>query len=121
MCLKSPRERVEIVDRRFLVLVHSCTGCAIDSCSFSRGVFCIFICRLSSFLHQVREVRRLGMYGLTTGELNRFSSALLTDARQLAAQGNRISNGEFRYCLVSAFLPSPRLFEHLHVVHPFLD
>lgn len=42
----------------------------------------------------VREVRRLGMYGLTPGELNRFSSALLTDARQLAAQGNRISNGE---------------------------
>ena len=34
------------------------------------------------------------MYGLTPGELNRFSSALLTDARQLAAQGNRISNGK---------------------------
>ncbi|CAM9843317.1 unnamed protein product [Pylaiella littoralis] len=42
----------------------------------------------------VREVRRLGMFGLTSGELNRFSSALLTDARQLAAQGNKISNGE---------------------------
>ncbi|CAN0318659.1 unnamed protein product, partial [Ectocarpus fasciculatus] len=40
----------------------------------------------------VREVRRLGMFGLTSGELKRFSSALLTDARQLAAQGNRISN-----------------------------
>lgn len=42
----------------------------------------------------VREVRRLGMFGLTDGELNRFSSALLTDARQLAAQGNNINNGE---------------------------
>lgn len=42
----------------------------------------------------VREVRRLGMFGLTSGELKRFSSALLTDARQLAAQGNRISNSE---------------------------
>ncbi|CAM9586417.1 unnamed protein product [Ectocarpus sp. 12 AP-2014] len=42
----------------------------------------------------VREVRRLGMFGLTSGELTRFSSALLTDARQLAAQGNRISNSE---------------------------
>lgn len=43
----------------------------------------------------VREVRRLGMFGLTSGELGRFSSALLTDARQLAAQGNKISNSEF--------------------------
>eukprot|EP00903_Cladosiphon_okamuranus_P006624 g6470.t1 len=42
----------------------------------------------------VREVRRLGMFGLTQRELERFSSALLTDARQLAAQGNKISNGE---------------------------
>ena len=41
----------------------------------------------------VREVRRLGMFGLTQRELERFSSALLTDARQLAAQGNKISNG----------------------------
>lgn len=37
----------------------------------------------------VREIRRLGMYGLTAGELARFSSALLTDAQQLAAQGDR--------------------------------
>lgn len=41
----------------------------------------------------VREVRRLGMFGLTQRELERFSSAMLTDARQLAAQGNKISNG----------------------------
>ncbi|CAM9381441.1 unnamed protein product, partial [Discosporangium mesarthrocarpum] len=42
----------------------------------------------------VREIRRLGMYGLSEGELTRFSSALLTDARQLASQGNRLSNAE---------------------------
>jgi hypothetical protein len=29
------------------------------------------------------------MFGLTQGELARFSSALLTDAQQLAAQGDR--------------------------------
>lgn len=42
----------------------------------------------------VREIRRLGMYGLTHGELMRFSSALLTDAQQLAAQGDRIGNAD---------------------------
>ncbi|CAM9642158.1 unnamed protein product [Chrysoparadoxa australica] len=42
----------------------------------------------------VREVRRLGMFGLTQGELDRFSSALLTDTQQLAAQGDRISNSD---------------------------
>ncbi|CAM9324505.1 unnamed protein product, partial [Phaeothamnion confervicola] len=42
----------------------------------------------------VREIRRLGLYGLTQGEVDRFSSALLTDAQQLAAQGDRISNSD---------------------------
>lgn len=60
----------------------------------------------------VREVRRLGMFGLTSGELNRFSSALLTDARQLAAQGNKISNGE-RYPVFFFFFAYFRFFVSL--------
>mmetsp|Transcript_27617 Transcript_27617/g.35886 ORF Transcript_27617/g.35886 Transcript_27617/m.35886 type:complete len:1126 (-) Transcript_27617:270-3647(-) len=41
-----------------------------------------------------KEIRRLGLYGLTQQELNRYATALLTDTQQLAAQGDRISNGD---------------------------
>jgi len=40
------------------------------------------------------EVRKLGVYGVTPGEVERYTSALMTDAEQLAAQGDRISNGD---------------------------
>jgi len=40
------------------------------------------------------EVRKLGVHGVTAGEMERYASALLTDAEQLAAQGDRISNGD---------------------------
>jgi hypothetical protein len=39
------------------------------------------------------------MFGLTQGELARFSSALLTDAQQLAAQGDRsVHTTSFSQC-----------------------
>jgi len=41
-----------------------------------------------------REIRRLGLFGLTAQELERYATALLTDTQQLAAQGDRISNGD---------------------------
>ena len=40
------------------------------------------------------EIRKLGVYGVTPGEMERYASALMTDAEQLAAQGDRISNGD---------------------------
>jgi hypothetical protein len=40
------------------------------------------------------EIRKLGVYGVTPGEMQRYASALLTDAEQLAAQGDRISHGD---------------------------
>ncbi len=40
----------------------------------------------------VSEIRKLGIYGVTPGEMERYASALMTDAEQLAAQGDRISN-----------------------------
>jgi len=40
------------------------------------------------------EVRKLGVHGVTPGEMERYASALMTDAEQLAAQGDRISNGD---------------------------
>lgn len=42
----------------------------------------------------VSEVRRLGVHGVTPSEMERYASALMTDAEQLAAQGDRISNGD---------------------------
>jgi hypothetical protein len=40
------------------------------------------------------EIRKLGFYGVTMGEMERYASSLMTDAEQLAAQGDRISNGD---------------------------
>ena len=42
----------------------------------------------------VSEIRKLGVHGVTPGEMERYASALMTDAEQLAAQGDRISNGD---------------------------
>jgi len=40
------------------------------------------------------EIRKLGLYGVTPGEIERYASSLMTDAEQLAAQGDRISHGD---------------------------
>ena len=40
------------------------------------------------------EIRKLGLYGVTSGEMERYVSALMTDSAQLAAQGDRISHGD---------------------------
>ena len=40
------------------------------------------------------EIRKLGIYGVTPGEMERYASSLMTDAEQLAAQGDRISHGD---------------------------
>mmetsp|Transcript_20458 Transcript_20458/g.44729 ORF Transcript_20458/g.44729 Transcript_20458/m.44729 type:complete len:842 (-) Transcript_20458:61-2586(-) len=40
------------------------------------------------------EIRKLGLFGVTPGEMERYASALMTDAEQLAAQGDRISHGD---------------------------
>ncbi len=42
----------------------------------------------------ISEIRKLGVYGVTPGEMERYASALMTDAEQLAAQGDMISNGD---------------------------
>mmetsp|Transcript_43838 Transcript_43838/g.49138 ORF Transcript_43838/g.49138 Transcript_43838/m.49138 type:complete len:1215 (+) Transcript_43838:278-3922(+) len=40
------------------------------------------------------EIRKLGVYGVTMGEMERYVSSLMTDGEQLAAQGDRISHGD---------------------------
>lgn len=40
------------------------------------------------------EIRKLGIFGVTLGEMERYASSLMTDAEQLAAQGDRISHGD---------------------------
>jgi predicted Zn-dependent peptidase len=42
----------------------------------------------------VSEIRKLGKFGVTPGEMERYASSLMTDAQQLAAQGDRISHGD---------------------------
>lgn len=42
----------------------------------------------------ISEIRKLGLYGVTPGEMERYASALLTDAEQLAAQGDMISHSD---------------------------
>lgn len=42
----------------------------------------------------VSEIRKLGIHGVTAGEMERYASAVLTDAEQLAAQGDMISHGD---------------------------
>jgi len=65
----------------------------------------------------VKEIRRLGLYGLTNQELARYSTALLTDTQQLAAQGDRISNGDQLQFLMESvacghtFMDSTQTFE----------
>lgn len=45
-------------------------------------------------MKSISELRKLGLYGVTPGEMERYASALLTDAEQLAAQGDMISHGD---------------------------
>lgn len=40
------------------------------------------------------EIRKLGLYGVTPGEIERYASSLMTDAEQLAAQGDRVGHGD---------------------------
>ncbi|GMH94598.1 hypothetical protein TrVE_jg13582 [Triparma verrucosa] len=42
----------------------------------------------------VGEIKRLGLYGLTISEVERYGGACLTDAAQVAAQGDRISHSD---------------------------
>jgi len=42
----------------------------------------------------ISEIRKLGKFGVTSGEIERYASSLMTDAEQLAAQGDRISHGD---------------------------
>ena len=42
----------------------------------------------------VGEIKRLGLYGLTKSEVERYGGACLTDAAQGAAQGDRISHSD---------------------------
>jgi hypothetical protein len=47
-----------------------------------------------AILKSLSEIRKLGVYGVTMGEMERYASSLMTDAEQLAAQGDRIQHGD---------------------------
>ncbi len=50
----------------------------------------------------IREIRRLGKFGISKTELKRFKQALLTDSQQLAAQYGKISNADYLPYLMDA-------------------
>ncbi len=50
----------------------------------------------------IKEIHRLGKFGITKEELKRFRNALLTDSRQLAAQKSKISNADYMPYLMDA-------------------
>ncbi len=50
----------------------------------------------------IREIRRLGKFGITKTELKRFRQALFTDSQQLAAQRDKICNADYLPYLMDA-------------------
>jgi len=42
----------------------------------------------------VREIRRLGLFGLTSSEISRYKQAILAEAAQNAAQSEQRNNEE---------------------------
>jgi len=65
-------------------------GCAVCSLDMTAepGRWKDAICKSLS------EIRKLGKFGVTAGEMERYASSLMTDAEQLAAQGDRISHSD---------------------------
>ncbi len=59
----------------------------------------------------IREIRRLGKFGISKTELRRFKQALLTDAQQLAAQRDKINNADYL----------PYLMDTISNGHVFMD
>ena len=47
-----------------------------------------------AIMKSLSEVRKLGLHGVTEREKERYASSLMTDAAQLAPQGDRISHGD---------------------------
>lgn len=66
---------------------EGCAVCSLDMTAEPRR-WKDAICKALS------EVRKLGVFGVTPGEMERYASSLMTDAEQLAAQGDRISHGD---------------------------
>jgi hypothetical protein len=63
-------------------------GCAVCSLDLTTDI--------NSWKEAVRlavlEIRRLGIYGLTEGELARYKQAILAESAQAAAQAEQMSN-----------------------------
>ena len=55
----------------------------------------------------VKETRRMGQFGLTQSELERFGAALVTDSEQLAAMGSPPHGSAATSCCVSVRTGDP--------------
>jgi predicted Zn-dependent peptidase len=65
-------------------------GCAVCSLDLTAEPV-----RWRDAIHKsLSEIRKLGLYGVTPGEMERYASSLMTDAEQLAAQGDRVSHSD---------------------------
>jgi hypothetical protein len=66
---------------------EGCAVCSLDMTAEPQK-WKVAICKSLS------EIRKLGVHGVTMGEMQRYASSLMTDAEQLAAQGDRIEHGD---------------------------
>jgi len=63
-------------------------GCAVCSLDMTTDIGCW----REAVIMAVREIRRLGLFGLTESELTRYKLATLSEAAQTAAQSDQMSN-----------------------------
>jgi len=66
---------------------EGCAVCSLDMTSEPHRWY-------EAIQKSISEIRKLGLHGVSEGEMERYASALLTDAEQLAAQGDTIGHGD---------------------------
>jgi len=66
---------------------EGCAVCSLDLTSEPE--------RWQEAIHaSVKEIRKLGVHGVTQGEMERYVGAIMTDSAQLSAMGDRLSHGD---------------------------
>jgi hypothetical protein len=63
-------------------------GCAVCSLDLTTDIRCW----RPAVILAIKEIRRLGLYGLTEEEVNRYKRAILNEATQTVAQGDQMGN-----------------------------
>ncbi|KAA8490569.1 Stromal processing peptidase, chloroplastic [Porphyridium purpureum] len=89
---------------------EACSVCSLDMIS-ARNMW-----KEAVFLG-ITEMRRLGMFGISESELERYKQAVFQDIYQLAAQADRISNAEHVQGLMDAVALQSTYLHPAHLLH----